>query len=107
MPDEQHVERVRRSVAIFDRYRGFLVGFHVFLLVLWLVMAVAMTILMQRLSGFFGAGNHWGPAGFLIGTTVGFSVSVIDASFHSTQICWTASDSDFEEADAGGSRAAL
>ncbi|MGC8642426.1 MAG: hypothetical protein ACP5XB_21405 [Isosphaeraceae bacterium] len=72
MPDdEQYVERVRKSLRSFDRCRWFLAWLHGLLLVVWLGLAVAMTILMQKISAFLGAGNFWGPAGFLIGMMLG------------------------------------
>jgi hypothetical protein len=69
--DEQHIERVRKSLARLDRHRQFLAGLYGLLLCFWFGLAVAMTILMQRIGSFLIAGEYWGPTGFLIGMMLG------------------------------------
>jgi hypothetical protein len=69
--DERHVERVRKMVTNHERHRRFFAGLHGLLLLVWVGLAVAMTIMMGWISDFLSAGTYWGPAGFLLGIILG------------------------------------
>jgi hypothetical protein len=70
--DEQHVERLRRSMASFDRWRRPLLAFYALIAVIFLGVLVGTFILLNDLGRNMGMGG-WGP-GFVIGLVMGASL---------------------------------
>ncbi|MGH7174158.1 MAG: hypothetical protein ACRELF_05675 [Gemmataceae bacterium] len=67
--DEEHVRRVRRAVAAYDRWRRRFLAFYVGLAIAYVGLLVAVAVLLQKLKQL---GNPQGLApGFLVGLALG------------------------------------
>jgi hypothetical protein len=74
--DEEHVQRVRRTIASWDRWRRWFLAFYAAMGLLVLGLAVAMTRLVDRLQGIPGNNAPGAWLGFIVGlmlaTMLGF-----------------------------------
>ena len=74
--DEQYVERVRRGVASFDRWRRLAMVLHGMLTLAYVALFVALVKLANLISGEFFKGSWWLTSGLLIGILLGWPVGL-------------------------------
>jgi hypothetical protein len=70
-PDELRIERLRRAVASFDRWGGFLKSLYLLSALVFLVTFILTLMFLADLGRFFGKIGAGIAPGFLLGMTIG------------------------------------